>query len=107
MNLSRKHRSLISKFKTGVLPLGLELGRFKNTPLEYRSCCICEDGLLETELHTLLQCEALDVAREKHIVDINEIVSLVDMPGIDILKTMLTRDVLKITGRMIEDVMEK
>ncbi len=62
---------------------------------------------METELHTLLQCEALDVAREKHIVDINEIVSLVDMPGIDILKTMLTRDVLKITGRMIEDVMEK
>ena len=107
LNLSRKHQSLISKFKASVLPLGLELGRFKNTPLEYRSCCICEEGLLETEMHTMLQCEALEDVREKYILEINDIVSLIDIPGLDILRIMMSRDILKITGRFLEEMLAK
>ena len=34
-NLPRNHRSLLSKLKMGVLPLGIETGRWKDTPLEY------------------------------------------------------------------------
>ena len=68
-NLPRTHRSVLVKLKIGVLLLQLETGRWKDTPLEYRLCRVCNEGLLENELHFLLQCEKLidersDLCRE-------------------------------------------
>ena len=58
-NLKRNHRSLIAKLKAGVLPLHLELGRYKNSPIETRVCHVCDAGLLEDELHFLYKCPGL------------------------------------------------
>ncbi len=58
-NLKRNHRSLIAKLKAGVLPLHLELGRYKNSPIETRVCHICDAGFLEDELHFLYKCPGL------------------------------------------------
>ncbi len=58
-NLSRPIRSVVTKLKIGVLPLHLETGRWKDTPLEYRFCRVCDDDLLESEMHFLMQCDAL------------------------------------------------
>ena len=60
-NLTRKQRSVITKVKIGILPLALEVGRFTDVPLEYRTCQICDDELLEDEFHFLLYCEGLKV----------------------------------------------
>ena len=37
-DLPRAHRSVLTKLKIGVLPLHLETGRWKGTPLKYRLC---------------------------------------------------------------------
>ena len=37
-NLTRRQRSIMAKFKLGILPLGIEVGRFTDVPLEYRLC---------------------------------------------------------------------
>ncbi len=41
-NLTRRQRSLVVKLKIGILPLGVEIGRFTNKPLEERICHICD-----------------------------------------------------------------
>ena len=39
-NLTRRQRSLVVKLKIGILPLGIEVGRFNDKPIEHRLCHI-------------------------------------------------------------------
>ncbi len=64
-NLSRRQRSLVVKLKVGILPLGLEVGRYTDVPLENRLCHICNEGLLDDEYHFILYCDALKDTRSK------------------------------------------
>ena len=54
--LSRAHRSSFAKFRCGVAPIGIELGRYTNTPLNDRICRQCNIGSIESESHVLLDC---------------------------------------------------
>ena len=56
---NRVKRSLISKFRTGILPLRIETGRwYQGTNLEDRLCEVCGNGEVEDECHFLLKCNA-------------------------------------------------
>ena len=65
-NLNRNQRSLIAKLKGGVLPLHLEIGRYKGSPIEKRVCHVCDAGFLENETHFLFTCPGLANVRTKH-----------------------------------------
>ncbi len=67
-NLSRTQRSLVFKFKSGVLPLKIETGRFKGTGRELRFCDICNAGTVEDEMHYLYFCDKLKYVRKRHSV---------------------------------------
>lgn len=56
LNLSRKQRSLCAQWRTGTLPLAVEVGRFKGIPEENRICTMCDLGLVEHEFHFVLYC---------------------------------------------------
>ena len=56
INLSRFDRSLMSKFRCGILQLHIETGRFNQTKVEDRFCNICKEGFIEDELHFLCIC---------------------------------------------------
>ena len=56
-NMSRKHRSLFSQFRFGILPLFVETGRFNNTPLTERICEFCNRNSIEDEFHFLIECD--------------------------------------------------
>ena len=87
-DLSRSQQSLTAKFKTGVPPLHIDIGHFKNTPLENR-CYLCEDGLLENETHFLFLFTGLATTRVtyKGILDLPE--ALKDRPLEEIFKNKL------------------
>ena len=54
---NRAKRSLLSKFRTGILPLRIETGRwYQGTIVEQRVCEICGSGEVEDERHFLLKC---------------------------------------------------
>ena len=58
---NRAKRSLLSKFRTGILPLRIETGRwYQGTRLEDRVCEICGNGEIEDESHFLLKCNAYE-----------------------------------------------
>ena len=54
--LNKSDRSIMAKFRCGILQLHIETGRFSQTKLEDRTCIICKDGNIEDEFHFLCIC---------------------------------------------------
>lgn len=54
--LPRNYRSSFAKFRCGVAPIGLEIGRYFNIPENQRLCQLCTSGEVESEKHVLLNC---------------------------------------------------
>ena len=52
---SRTHRSAMAKFRCGVAPIQLELGRYTGQAENDRICPTC-NGDIETECHVLTVC---------------------------------------------------
>ena len=61
-NLSKYHRSLLAQFRCGILPIEVELGRFRNIDLENRICPMCHSDV-EDEFHLLSLCNVYDDLR--------------------------------------------
>ncbi len=57
--MSRFHRSTFAKFRCGILPLNIEVGRYRGVKLENRTCPLCKNGV-ETEIHFLFECTVYD-----------------------------------------------
>ncbi len=57
--MSRYHRSTFAKFRCGILPLNIEVGRYRGVKVEDRICPMCKAGI-ESEIHFLLECNVYD-----------------------------------------------
>ena len=62
LNISKYHRSLFAQFRFGILPLQIEIGRYRNIELGDRICPVCQNGV-EDEIHFLCQCPAYTAYR--------------------------------------------
>ena len=56
-------RSLIAQFRAGILPLNIEVGRYRNVPLEEHLCMLCDDNVVEDEVNFLCLCQLNTEAR--------------------------------------------
>ena len=59
LNLRKCERSVMCQFRTGILPLQIETGRYTGVPANQRYCVLCTDSqhCVENELHFLFQCD--------------------------------------------------
>ena len=57
LDITKYQRSVFSQFRYGILPLEIEVGRYRNVPLPERTCQICRMAV-EDEIHFLLTCTA-------------------------------------------------
>ena len=64
LNLPKYKRSIIAQFRSGILPLSVETGRFRNIPLEDRICIFCNHNQIEDEFHFLTQCPLYELFRK-------------------------------------------
>ena len=62
-NVPKFQRSLFAQFRTGILPLHIETGRFVSKPLNERICCLCPNDDVEDEVHFLTNCSLYDPYR--------------------------------------------
>ena len=107
-NLSRRQRSLVVEFKVGMLPLGIEVGRFTDTPIENRLCCICEDALLEDEYHFFLYCEGLKDIRSKHFEGTTYLEDVSNPTvKVELCKLLLNGHNLRKTARSLEEMFDE
>ena len=102
-NLSRAQRSLVAKLKLGILPLQIEIGRWKDVALENRYCRVCEEDVLENEYHFVMYCEGLTEPRTDMYIELNEKTDI-DLYGPKevVLKEMLSKNNIKILARHLE-----
>ena len=61
---NRKKRSLLAQLRLGILPLNIEMGRFRNIPVEERICELCDCGMVEDEKHFLCICTLYEEYRD-------------------------------------------
>ena len=61
--LPLKHRSAFAKFRMGVAPLNIEIGRYRNLAREERVCPFCLDAI-EDETHAMLNCDIYSDIRD-------------------------------------------
>ena len=64
LNIPKYQRSLFAQFRGGVLPLLVEIGRFRKIPLEERLCKLCDMGQVEDEFHFFCICTNYSDLRE-------------------------------------------
>ena len=57
-------RSAMSRFRCGVAPINLEIGRFFNIPANERFCNFCPDQV-EDESHVIIICPLYNKIREQ------------------------------------------
>ena len=67
---NRQHRSAISQFRCGILPLSIETGRYTNIPEEFRLCLMCDENVIESEVHFLLYCNKYQTIRQQFLQNI-------------------------------------
>ena len=58
--IPKYHRSLFAQFRAGILPLNIEVGRYRGEALEDRKCELCNEGVVEDEIHFLCSCTFYD-----------------------------------------------
>ena len=63
-------RSIFSQFRTGILPLEIEAGRYIRKKLEDRVCKLCKLHL-EDEINFLYVCPLLTTVRQKFLNQMN------------------------------------
>ncbi len=58
------HRSILAKFRSGILLLSIETGHFQNIPMEFRLCSMSNDNAIEDETHFIFDCNQYNDLRE-------------------------------------------
>ena len=70
-NLSRKQRSMLGQLRSGILPLEIETGRFRNIPPHKRICHVCNQNNVENEYHFLFACPLYEVLRRNWFLNMS------------------------------------
>jgi hypothetical protein len=61
----------MAQIRFGILQLRIETGRFSSTPLEERTCEICNQNVVEDETHFLFNCEKYNHLRTPWLENIS------------------------------------
>ena len=106
-NLSRSSRSAIAKFRTGVAPINIEMGRFRGLAVEDRVCEHCQTKV-EDEVHVIIQCPLYTNIREDLLNKVAEIADINTMSDQDMLGFVLSdKRLVKLAAKTCKDILEK
>ena len=64
--MPQSHRSAFAKFRTGVAPLRIEMGRYEGLHQSQRVCPFCPD-FVEDEYHVIFDCNLYNELRQRAI----------------------------------------
>ena len=97
--LNRSYRSLLAQFRSGILPLRVETGRYQNIPPEFRLCLMCNENVCEDETHFMFDCSLYDNIRCNYFSKIIQCYpEFTECTISDKLKIIMNEDVVKFTA---------
>ena len=105
---NRKKRSILAQFRSGILPLSIETGRYQEIPIEYRLCLFCNRNSIESEVHFLLHCSFYNDIRYEFFNKIRSLDFYFDLLDDEqkIVKLM-SDDMIKLTADFLTEAFEK
>ena len=104
---NRRHRSAISQFRCGILPLSIETGRYLNIPENFRICLFCDEDEIETEAHFLLYCGKYATERQGFMVKVfSELPQFDNLAADEKLVVLMTEKLIKLTASFIWECLE-
>ena len=99
---NRSHRSLLSQFRCGILPIKIETGRYTQIPIEYRLCILCEENVIEDENHFLFECNFYKTIRNTYFQRFRENCKYFDVMNYENrLRYLMSALVVKLTAEFI------
>lgn len=105
---NRKHRSAIAQFRTGILPLYIETGRYLSIPEEYRLCQFCNDNVIENEEHFLFNCTFYENLRSILFDNVtNKINNFDNMSSNEKFSVLMNEENVKDTAQFISNAYQK
>ncbi len=63
VDMDRYDKSLLSQYRYGILPLEIETGRYKGLDRVHRLCTVCNDDVVEDQIHFAFHCSAYNHLR--------------------------------------------
>ena len=106
VGVKRSQRSHIAKLRLGILPINVELGRYQRKPREECLCELCDQKVVEDELHILFHCTAHNTGRQfllEHAVRIDPMIC--DVCDTDKMKILTTNpNIIRKTAHYINEV---
>ncbi len=105
--MNRKKRSYLAQYRSGILPLEVETGRWINKPVEERTCKICKDGSVEDENHVTFYCTAYVKLRQAFYEDISKnIYNIKDISIDEQISTFMLNEYVCKFANYITEIME-
>jgi hypothetical protein len=103
--LSRKLRSTLARFRTGILPLEIETGRWRGIPECQRICKLCNTQSVESEMHFLLHCPTYDHLRIDYLENVQQCDNTFDsLNDVEKLKLLMGIQFEAGTARLMADM---
>ena len=100
--MNRGHRSIIAQFRTGILPLAIETGRYNDIPLQYRLCNFCSEDVIEDECHFLFECNLYHEERQLFLTEIQNKDSQFALKSTyEKLEALMNEDLVKLTAKFL------
>ena len=104
--ITRRQRSSIAKFRAGVAPINIELGRYRNIPCEERFCVQC-NNIVESEMHVLLHCPLYTDIRDTLFYNIEHTIGSMDeLSDVHKLAIVLSNEnIVNFSARACNDIL--
>ena len=105
LNLSSIERSYMCQLRLGILPIAIEVGRYKSIPLNERLCTLCDENVVEDEMHVLFKCSKYEEERRQWYENID-----VEVDNENIIDECLLQYIFTFprkTAKFICEIMEK
>ncbi len=106
--LPKSERSAIAKFRAGIAPINIELGRYEGKPLHERTCSFCPE-VIEDEVHVILHCPAYeDIRKELNEHMKQNIDNFNKLNGAQVLGLALSNErFIKVTARTCKNILRR
>ncbi len=89
--MNRKHRSYLTQYRCGILPLEIETGRWQTKPVEERICKVCESCEVENEFHFIFSCTLYNNIKAPFLQNIGNIIpNIMELNEVSQIKTFMS-----------------
>ena len=106
-HMQKRQRSLLAQYRLGILPLRIETGRYDNTPVENRTCQLCDLGATEDEYHFVMTCPLFAEYRNILFENAGRLIVNFNNVGLDEQFTNIMHKCQKYLAKYIELAYEK